>query len=42
VECLVCGFRNGEWERCPRCGTLLPALLGEERAVLDVAPVRSA
>jgi hypothetical protein len=40
VDCLICGFRDGDWERCPRCGTLLSALLAEKATDLDIAPVR--
>ena len=40
MDCLICGYRDGEWARCPRCGTDLQALLGEEP--LDVSPVRDA
>jgi len=38
MDCLVCGFRDGDWERCPRCGTDVAALLSDER--LDITPVR--
>jgi primosomal protein N' len=38
MECPVCGYHNGEWARCPRCGTNLEALLSDGTPALDVQP----